>query len=71
MPAPADLALGTGHLLAVVIDVEIVPAEALALAVLSGGVSRQWSGEGDLVLPGGLFQVDQRGVAAVDEVLGG
>ncbi|ELS50282.1 putative Transposase [Streptomyces viridochromogenes Tue57] len=50
---------------------EVVPAEALASAVLPRGVSWQWSGDGDLVLPGGLLQVDQGGVAAVDQVLGG
>ncbi|MFD9543895.1 hypothetical protein [Streptomyces sp. NPDC060022] len=71
MPALADLALGAGDLLAVVVDVEVVPGEALASAVLAGGVAWQWSGDGDLVFSGGLFQVGQGGVAAVDEVLGG
>lgn len=35
------------------------------------GVGRQRSGDGDPVVPGGLFQVDKGGVAAVDQVLGG
>ncbi|MFF1417722.1 hypothetical protein [Streptomyces sp. NPDC058280] len=71
MPAPTDLALAAGHLPAVEVDVEVVPAEALASAVLAGGIARQRSGDGDPVFAGGLFQKDQGGVAAVDQVLGG
>ncbi|MFD8810694.1 hypothetical protein ACFV23_04165 [Streptomyces sp. NPDC059627] len=71
VPARADLALGTGDLLFVVVDVEVVPGEALVLAVLAGGVALQGSGDGDLVFTGGLFQVGQGGVAGVDQVLGG
>lgn len=37
----ADLALGAGQLAAVEVDVEVVPAEALVLAVLTDGVARQ------------------------------
>ncbi|MGW4735405.1 hypothetical protein ACWEQC_40735 [Streptomyces shenzhenensis] len=71
MPALADLALRAGDLPAVEVDVEVVPVEAFVLAVLAGGVARQWAADGDLVFAGGSFQVDQRGVAAVDQVLGG
>ncbi|MDQ1035355.1 hypothetical protein QFZ75_001771 [Streptomyces sp. V3I8] len=70
MPALADLALGAGDLLAVVVDVEVVPGETLTLAVLTGGIGRQWSGDGDLVFTCGLFQLRQAGVAGVDQVLG-
>jgi hypothetical protein len=56
---------------AVEVDVEVVPAKAFVPAVLAGGVARQRSGDCDLVFTGGVFQVDQGGVAAVDEVLGG
>jgi hypothetical protein len=45
----ADLALGAGGLLAVVVDVEVVPGEALVAAVLAGGVAPEWPGDGDLV----------------------
>ena len=71
MPAPADLPLGAGDLLAIEVDVEVVPVEPFVAAVLAGGVTRQRSGDGDLVFPGGVFQVDQGGVATVDQVLGG
>ncbi|GAA1932691.1 hypothetical protein GCM10009753_77940 [Streptantibioticus ferralitis] len=71
MPSLADLALGAGHLPAVEVDVGVVPAGVFILAVLTGGVARQRPGDRDLVFPGGLFQVDRGGVAAVDEVLGG
>ncbi len=71
VPAGADLAVRAGDLLAVEADVKIVPAEALAQAVLAGGVDRQRSADGDLMFACGSFQVDQRGVAAVDQVLGG
>lgn len=71
MPAPADLPLGAGDLLAIEVDVEVVPVEPFVAAVLAGGITRQWSGDGDLVFPGGVFQVDQGGVATVNEVLGG
>lgn len=63
MPAPADLALRTGDLPAVVVDVEVVPCEALVVAVLTGGVARQRPGDGDLVFTDGLFQAGQGGVA--------
>jgi hypothetical protein len=55
MPALADLPLGTGHLLAIKVDMEVVPVEALVAAVLAGGVAWQRSGDGDLVFSGGLF----------------
>ncbi|MFF9221662.1 hypothetical protein [Streptomyces viridosporus] len=71
MPALADLPLGAGDLPAVVVDVEVVPSEALASAVLSGGIAPERPGDGDLVITCGLFQVGQGGVAAVDQVLGG
>jgi len=71
MPAFADLPLRASDLLAIEVNMEVVPIEALVAAVLPGGVARQRSGDGDLVFPGGVCQVDQRGVAAVDEVLGG
>ena len=70
VPALADLALGAGDLSAVEVDVEVVPAEALVLTVLAGGVARQWAADGDLVLALGSFQVDQGDVATVDQVLG-
>lgn len=35
--------------------------------MLAGGVARQRPAEGDLVFSDGSFQVDQRGVAAVDQ----
>ncbi|MER6573687.1 hypothetical protein ABT288_48025 [Streptomyces sp. NPDC001093] len=70
MPAGADLTLGAGDLPAVEVDVEIVAVEAVVLAVLAGGIARQWAVEGDLVFALGSFQVDQGGVAAVDQVLG-
>ncbi|WP_229918150.1 hypothetical protein, partial [Streptomyces canarius] len=50
---------------------EVVPGEALASAVLAGGVALQRTADGDLVFTGGLFQVGQRGVASIDQVLGG
>jgi hypothetical protein len=71
MPAFADLPLGAGHLLAIEVDMEVVPVEALVAAVLAGGIARQRSGDGDLMFPGSVFQVDQGGIATVDEVLGG
>jgi hypothetical protein len=71
VPACADLALGAGDLAAVEVDVEVVPGEAFVLAVLAGGVAAQWPGDGNLVLTCGLFQVGQRGVAGIDEVLSG
>ncbi|WP_251016608.1 hypothetical protein [Streptomyces sp. ISL-99] len=71
MPALADLALRAGDLSAVEVDAEVVPVEALVLAVLAGGVARQRSGDRDLVLSGSLLQVGQGGAAAVDQVLGG
>lgn len=71
MPAGADLALGTGDLPTVVVDVEVVPGEALVLAVLAGGVALQRPGDGDRVFTGGLLQAGQGGVAGVDQVLGG
>ncbi|MGW1887418.1 hypothetical protein [Streptomyces sp. NPDC001970] len=71
MPARAGLALRAGDLPAVEVDVEVVAAEAVVLAVLAGGVDRQRSGERDLVFAGCLFQMDQGGVAAVDPMLGG
>lgn len=71
MPSLADRALRAGHLSAVDVDEEVVPAEALVLAVLAGGVARQRPGDRDLVLLGAPFHVDQGGVATVDQVLGG
>lgn len=71
MPTLADLALGAGDLPAVAVDVEVVPGEALVPAVLPGGVAAEWPGDGDLVITRGLFQVNQGGVAAVDQMLGG
>jgi hypothetical protein len=71
VPALADLALGAGHLSAVEVDAEVVPAEAFVSAVLAGGVARKRTGDRDRVLLGCLCQVDQGGVAAVDQVLGG
>ncbi|MEU3049913.1 hypothetical protein ABZ705_25955 [Streptomyces sp. NPDC006984] len=70
MPSRAGLALRAGDLLAVEVDMEVVAAEAVVLAVLAGGVDRQRPGDRDLVLAGRLFQMDQGGVAAVDQVLG-
>jgi hypothetical protein len=55
--ARADLALGAGDLLLVVVDVEVVPGKTLASAVLASGVAPQRPGDGDLVFTGGLFQV--------------
>jgi hypothetical protein len=49
VPAPAGLALEAGDLPAVEVDVEVIAAEAVVLAVLAGGVDRQWSGDRDLV----------------------
>jgi hypothetical protein len=45
--------------------------EAFVAAVLASGVARQRSGDGDLVFSDGLFQLDQRGVTTVDEMLSG
>jgi hypothetical protein len=70
VPALADLALGAGDLSAVEVDMEVVPVEAFVPAVLAGGVAPKWPVDGDLVFASGSFQVDQRGVAAVDQVLG-
>lgn len=69
--ARADLSLGAGDLLLVVVDVEVVPGQALVAAVLAGGVALQRTGDGDLVFTGSVFQVGQRGVAGVAQVLGG
>ncbi|MFF2820449.1 hypothetical protein ACFVT9_33595 [Kitasatospora cineracea] len=71
MPALTDLASRAGDLLAVEVDAEVVPVEALVLAVLAGGVARQRPADGDLVFAGGSFEVDEEGVAAVDQVLVG
>ncbi|WP_267245100.1 hypothetical protein [Streptomyces sp. PR69] len=71
MPSRAGLAPWAGDLPAVDVDVEVVAAEAVVLAVLAGGVDRQRSGDRDLVFTGCLFQMDQGGVAAVDQMLGG
>jgi hypothetical protein len=71
VPACADVALRAGDLPAVKVDVEVVPGEALAPAVLTDGVALERPGDGDLVLTAGLFQVRQRGIAGVDQVLGG
>jgi hypothetical protein len=71
VPPLADLALRAGDFLAVVVDAEVVAGVTLLVPVLAGGVARQRPGEGDLVLAPGTLQVDQGGVAAVDEVLGG
>jgi hypothetical protein len=68
VPSLADLASGAGDLLAVEVDVEVVPVKAFAFPVLAGGVARQWPADGDLVLASGLFQADQGGVAAFDQV---
>ncbi|MER5908792.1 hypothetical protein ABT150_54110 [Streptomyces mirabilis] len=70
MPFLADRALRAGHVSAVEVG-EDVPAEALVLAVLAGGVARQRPGGRDLVIPGAPLNVDQGGVATVDQVLGG
>jgi len=69
VPALADLASGAGDLPAVEVDAEVVPVEALVPAVLTGGVARQRPGDGDPVFAFGPVQVDQGGVAAVDQVL--
>lgn len=68
MPALVDLALWAGDLLAVVVDVDVVPGEALASAVLAGGVAAEWPGDGDLV-----FTTPQAGVDAGQDlaVVGG
>jgi hypothetical protein len=66
VPAPADLPLGAGDLLAVVVDVEVVAGEAFTPAVLPGGVAPERPGDGDLVVTCGLCKVGQGGVAAVD-----
>lgn len=50
------------------VDAEVVTGEAFALPVLVGGVSRQWSDDGDPVFAFGPLQVDQGCVAAVDQV---
>lgn len=71
MPALADLPLGAGDLLAVVVDVEVVAGEAFTPTVLPGGVAPERPGDGDLVVMCGLCKVGQGGVAAVDQVLGG
>ena len=71
MPPLADLALRAGDLLAVVVNTEVVAGVALLGAVLAGGVAGQRPGEGDLVLAPGSFHVDQGGVAAIGQVLGG
>lgn len=71
MSTLAELSLGAGDLLPVVVDVEFVPGEAIVLALLAGGVASEWPGDGDLVFKGGLFQVRQGGAASVDQVLGG
>jgi hypothetical protein len=61
MPAPADLPLGAGDLLAIEVDVEVVAVEALVAAMLLGRIAWQRSGNGDLVFSGSVFQVDQGG----------
>jgi hypothetical protein len=71
VPALAHLAPETGDLPAVEVDVEVVPVEAFVPAILAGGVAWQRPADGDLVLALGSFQVDQGGVSAVDQVLGG
>ncbi|HEX6360879.1 hypothetical protein [Actinophytocola sp.] len=71
LPASADLSLGADDLLAIEVDMEVVPVEAFVVSVLPGGVARQWSGDGDLVFSGGMFQVNQGGVTTVDKVFGG
>ncbi|GGV06171.1 hypothetical protein GCM10010211_85930 [Streptomyces albospinus] len=70
MPALADLALGTGDLSAVEVDVEVLPVETFVPAMLAGGVARQRPADSDPMFALGSFQMDQRGVAAVDQVLG-
>ena len=67
----ADLALGTGDFLAVVVGTEVVAGVALLGAVLAGAVAGQRPGEGDLVLAPGPLHVHQGGVAAVGQVLAG
>lgn len=57
MPAGAGLSLWAGDLLAVEVGPEVVAGEALAAAVLAGGIARQRSDEGDPVSAFGLFQV--------------
>jgi hypothetical protein len=42
--------LGASDLLAVVVDVEVVPGEAFASAVLPGGIAPERPGNGDLVI---------------------
>lgn len=71
MPTPADLSLRAGDLLAIEVDVEIVSVEAFVAAVLAGGIAQQRPGHSDPAFSGGAFQVDQRGVTTVNEVLGG
>lgn len=68
MPARAVLALGAGDLLLVVVDVEVVPGEALVPSVLAGGVALQRPADGDLVFTGGLFQVGQGGAVGIEQV---
>jgi hypothetical protein len=53
VPAPADLALRAGDLLAVVVDPEVVAGVAALVSVLAGRVAGQRPGEGDLVQAGG------------------
>ncbi|GGM98646.1 hypothetical protein GCM10011578_019650 [Streptomyces fuscichromogenes] len=45
------------------------PGKAIVPAMLTGGVTPDRPGDGDPVIMGGLLQVDQGGVAAVDQVL--
>jgi hypothetical protein len=71
VPSLADLALRAGDFLAVVVGAEVVAGVALLVTVLAGGVAGQRPGEGDLVLAPGPLHVDQRGVAAIDQVPGG
>ena len=67
----ADLALRAGDLLAVEVGAEVVAGVAVLVAVLAGAVAGQRPGEGDLVFAPGPLHVDQGGVAAVRQVLGG
>jgi hypothetical protein len=71
VPPFADLALGTGDFLAVVVDAEVVAGVAFLVAVLAGAVAGQRPGEGDLVLAPGPLHVHQGGVAAVGEMVAG
>ncbi|GAA4983881.1 hypothetical protein HD597_000712 [Nonomuraea thailandensis] len=69
VPAIADPALRAGDFLAVEVDAEVVAGETFTLAVLAGAVAWERPDHGDLVFTFGLFEVDQGGVATVDQVL--